>query len=64
MKIWIDSGHSKLSAGASGNGIKEEEFVLDVGLKLGKLLESKGITIYYSRTDGNAMTGAKMVVKI
>ena len=59
-KIWIDEGHSSdLSRGASGNGIKEEEYVLDVGLKLGTLLKQNGFEVYYSRTNGNGMSGAK-----
>lgn len=52
-KIWIDAGHSSLNNGASGNGIKEEDYVLSISIKLGKLLENNGFKVGYSRKNGN-----------
>ena len=58
-KIWIDAGHSKISSGASGNGIREEEYVLDVALLLGEKLKRNGFDVGYSREDSNACNNAK-----
>ena len=62
-KIWLDAGHSSVSVGASGNGIKEEEYVLEVVLHLGEILAKNGFEVFYSRKDkypcGNAKSGSQ-----
>ncbi len=52
-KIVIDPGHGGHDTGTIGpNGLEEKDLVLDVGLKLGKLLESRlGAEIVYTRKD-------------
>jgi N-acetylmuramoyl-L-alanine amidase len=49
-RIVIDAGHGGHDPGASGNGIKEAELVLDVALRLQKLLEKQpGIEVVMTR---------------
>lgn len=52
-KIVIDPGHGGHDTGTIGpNGLEEKDLVLDVGLKLGKLLESRlGAEVVYTRKD-------------
>ncbi|MCD8239605.1 MAG: N-acetylmuramoyl-L-alanine amidase [Clostridiales bacterium] len=51
MKIFIDPGHGGQNPGAVGiGGIKEAEINLDVALRLGEILASKGYDIEYSHT--------------
>lgn len=58
IKVMLDAGHSSnVAVGARGNGLKEEVVVLDIVLRVGKLLENRGISVLYSRTNGNAMSG-------
>ena len=52
MKIFIDAGHGGNNPGAiSATGLKEADVNLDVALKLGRILESWGYDIMYSRTE-------------
>lgn len=52
-KIVIDAGHGGHDTGTIGpNGLQEKDLVLDVALKLGKLLENKlGAEVVYTRDD-------------
>ena len=52
-KIVIDPGHGGHDTGTIGpDGLEEKDLVLDVGLKLGKLLESRlGAEVVYTRKD-------------
>ena len=52
-RIVIDAGHGGHDTGTIGpNGIREKDVVLDVALKLGKLLEDRlGAEVVYTRDD-------------
>jgi N-acetylmuramoyl-L-alanine amidase len=52
-KIVVDAGHGGHDTGTIGpNGLEEKDLVLDVALKLGKLLEAKlGAEVVYTRDD-------------
>lgn len=52
-KIVVDAGHGGHDTGTIGpNGLEEKDLVLDVALKLGKLLENKlGAEVVYTRDD-------------
>lgn len=52
-KIVIDPGHGGHDTGTIGpNGLEEKDLVLDVGMRLGKLLESRlGAEVVYTRKD-------------
>ena len=52
-RIVIDAGHGGHDTGTIGpNGLMEKDLVLDVSLRLGKLLESKlGAEVVYTRDD-------------
>ncbi len=49
--VFIDIGHGGRDPGAIGNGIVERDIVLDVGLRLGKILKKQGLNVVYSRTS-------------
>lgn len=52
MKIvHLDFGHGGKDPGATGNGLKEKDVVLAVGLKVGKELERHGVKVTYSRKN-------------
>lgn len=52
IKVAIDPGHGGYDSGAVGhNGICEKNVTLAVALKLGKVLEQKGIEVIYTRTS-------------
>jgi N-acetylmuramoyl-L-alanine amidase len=52
-KIVVDAGHGGHDTGTVGpNGLQEKDLVLDVSLRLGKLLEKKlGAEVVYTRDD-------------
>ena len=52
-KIVVDAGHGGHDTGTIGpNGLQEKDLVLDVALRLGKLLEDKlGAQVVYTRDD-------------
>lgn len=52
-KIVVDAGHGGHDTGTIGpNGLQEKDLVLEVALKLGKLLETKlGAEVVYTRDD-------------
>lgn len=54
--VFLDAGHGGNDPGASGNGIKEKDIVLDVTLKTGKILESHNVKVYYSRTTDKTVS--------
>ncbi|MFI3230397.1 MAG: N-acetylmuramoyl-L-alanine amidase [bacterium] len=50
-KIFLDAGHGGFNPGAIGaNGLEEAPTNLDIVLKLGRILESWGYQVAYSRT--------------
>ena len=51
MRICIDSGHNydKFDTGAVGNGLKEQNVTFEIGEKLKKLLEKRGIEVVMTR---------------
>ena len=49
-KVFIDPGHGGYDDGSSGNGLLEDELNLQIGLKLQKKLEARGIEVKMSRT--------------
>lgn len=50
-RIVIDAGHGSQDPGAVANGLQEKEIVLDVSLRLQKLLEAEGIEVLMTRSD-------------
>ena len=50
-KIFIDPGHGGKDPGAVGHGLREKDVVLNIALKTGNILKSKGHKVYYSRTN-------------
>ncbi|MEG0372149.1 MAG: N-acetylmuramoyl-L-alanine amidase, partial [Clostridium sp.] len=52
-KVFIDPGHGGNDPGAIGNGLKENEVVLNIANKLGTLLTNSGISVKYSRRNNN-----------
>lgn len=52
--IVIDAGHGGYDSGAVGpSGIKEKNITLQIALKLGKILQSQGYKVIYTRTSNN-----------
>ena len=49
--VMIDPGHGGRETGAIYGNVDEREINLDVSLKLGEYLKSKGIEVVYTRTD-------------
>lgn len=50
--VCIDPGHGDWDIGAKGlSGSLEKDIVLDISLKLGKLLEDNGVKVVYTRTN-------------
>ncbi|MDO0822801.1 N-acetylmuramoyl-L-alanine amidase [Desulfosporosinus nitroreducens] len=47
--IVIDPGHGGADPGAQNSGLKEKEINLDISLRLGKVLESKGCKVILTR---------------
>ena len=54
--IVIDPGHGGLDNGASFQKINEDELNLKIAFALKEVLESKGATVYLTRTDDQDMT--------
>ncbi len=55
MRIVVDAGHGGWDLGTVGRrGLLEKDLVLEIGARLGKLLESRlGATVIYTRQDDN-----------
>jgi len=49
-KFYISQGHGGSDGGASGNGLTEKNITLDLGFKVGALLQQKGATVMLSRS--------------
>lgn len=48
--VLIDPGHGGKDPGAVGQGgLREKDVVLDIGLKLGRILEKEGLEVIYTR---------------
>ena len=56
IKVFIDAGHGGSDPGAVGNGLKEKDIVLSIATKLGSLLNERGISIKYSRTNNTYLS--------
>ncbi|MGN1319245.1 MAG: N-acetylmuramoyl-L-alanine amidase [Lachnospirales bacterium] len=57
MKIFLDPGHGGNNPGAVGpNGLREADVNLDVALRTGRLLQSNGYTVKYSRTSDKTVS--------
>ena len=51
-KIFIDAGHGGDNPGAlAASGLKEADVTLDIALRLGRILKSRGYEVDYSRTE-------------
>lgn len=48
-KVHLDFGHGGKDPGAIGNGLREKDVTLAVGLKVGRELERHGVRVTYSR---------------
>lgn len=49
--VVIDAGHGGRDPGAVGHGYREKDIVLAVALKVGRMVESLGVRVVYTRTD-------------
>lgn len=57
MKIFIDPGHGGNNPGAvSETGLREADVNLDVALKLGRLLTTRGYEVKYSRVENETVS--------
>lgn len=50
-RIVIDAGHGANDPGATANGLQEKEIILDVSLRLQKILEAAGVEVLMTRID-------------
>lgn len=48
--VVIDAGHGGHDPGAVGNGLREKDINLKASLELGKILQSQGVDVRYTRT--------------
>lgn len=60
-RIVIDAGHGGKDPGAMANGLKEKEIILDVSLRVKKLLENAGVEVIMSRTNDTFLELAERV---
>jgi N-acetylmuramoyl-L-alanine amidase len=49
--VVLDAGHGGKDPGASGSGLKEKDVNLDIILKVGAILNQKGIKVVYTRNN-------------
>lgn len=49
-KVHLDFGHGGKDSGAVGNGLREKDIVLSMGMLLGEILKQHGVNVSYSRT--------------
>ena len=47
--VTLDFGHGGKDPGGTGNGLKEKDIVLKVGLEVGKILERHNVKVVYTR---------------
>lgn len=57
--VFIDLGHGGMDSGAVGNGLREKDLTLEIGLEAGRFLRYKGIKVMYSRTIDKAVSLTK-----
>lgn len=55
QRVFIDAGHGGRDPGTSHNKVVERIITLDIALRLGRLLESNGLDVVYSRKDDRAV---------
>lgn len=48
--VTLDFGHGGKDPGATGNGLREKDITLNVGLKVGEILERHNVKVVYTRT--------------
>lgn len=48
--VVLDAGHGGHDPGAVGNGLREKDITLKATMQLGKILESHGVVVRYTRT--------------
>lgn len=58
-KIYIDQGHNPRNpnAGAEGNGLREQDIVYDIGIRLARILRSRGLETRLSRPSPQTQLG-------
>lgn len=57
MKIFLDPGHGGNNPGARGpNGIREADVNLDIALRTGRLLQSEGYSVRFSRVGDQSVS--------
>lgn len=57
MKIFLDPGHGGNNPGARGpNGIREADVNLDIALRTGRLLQSEGYSVRFSRVGDESVS--------
>ena len=58
-KIYIDQGHNPVNpnAGAEGNGLREQDIVYEIGLRLSRILRSAGFETRLSRPTRETQLG-------
>ncbi|RCX16630.1 N-acetylmuramoyl-L-alanine amidase [Anaerobacterium chartisolvens] len=57
--VVIDPGHGGNDYGTGAEGIDEKDVVLEISLKLGKLLEDSGVKVLYTRSTDEYITLGK-----
>lgn len=55
-KVCIDPGHGGTDSGGTGLGRKEKNDVLDISLRIKKLLEEQGVSVIMTRTSDKDIT--------
>ena len=55
--VCIDPGHGAYDEGGKYNGVKEKDVDLEVGLRVGQILEENNIKVVYTRKDDNTPLG-------
>ncbi|WP_163583273.1 N-acetylmuramoyl-L-alanine amidase family protein, partial [Gracilibacillus saliphilus] len=57
VKIFIDPGHGGSDPGATANGLKEKDLVLDISKRIKSKLKSyKGVSVRLSRTTDKTLS--------
>lgn len=51
LKVFIDPGHGGSDPGAIGNSLQEKDIVLSISKQVGTILNSRGVSVQYSRTS-------------
>ena len=59
VKICLDPGHGGSDSGGTGWGRKEKADVLDIALRIKKLLEAQGVSVIMTRTTDKDITIAQ-----